>query len=134
MSRLAIIRRKIMYSKNTIHCLSLSSRTSCFLPSPSFLSVNHYLDEKLSPLVFHLGSIDFNPPLGIIWFNPFLILASIIFWSSLLTLYAWLRWLTFASLALPSLLAPALDDTYSKGSIIFFPYDIISDTYTYDFS
>lgn len=83
----------------------------------------------LSPWVFHLGSTDIDPLLSIIQFNLYLILAFYEFYlrsikvkttkSSLQTLYACLRWLTFAFLALPSLLAPTFDNTISKVISLF---------------
>ena len=87
--------------------------------------------KKLSPLIFYLVFKDIRPTLSIIWYILYLILAFILnllnfvcvlinkFKSRLQTLYAWLRRLTFVSLALPSLLAPVLDDTNNKVISLF---------------
>jgi hypothetical protein len=83
--------------------------------------------KKLSPLIFYLVFKDIRPTLSIFWYILYLILAFIINFlifyklikSRLQTLYAWLRRLTFVSLALPSLLAPVLDDTNNKVISLF---------------
>ena len=86
--------------------------------------------KKLSPLIFYLVSKDIRPTLSIIRYILYLILAFILnllikkiyfklIKSCLQTLYAWLRRLTFVSLALPSLLAPVLDDTNNKVISLF---------------
>ena len=62
----------------------------------------------------------FSIPLSICYSNVYskYYLTFLLFDSSfkncLQTLYAWLRWLTFAFLVLPSLLAPVFDNTYGK--------------------
>ena len=81
-----------------------------------------------APLVFYSGSKDISPPPSVIRFDLHLILSPnkttlfrncLLSGSCLLTLYACLRWLTFASLVLPSLLALDLDDTISKVLSLF---------------
>jgi hypothetical protein len=96
--------------------------------------------KKLSPLIFYLVSKDIRPTLSIILYILYLILAFILnldfyFYklikSRLQTLYAWLRRLTFVSLALPSLLAPVLDDTNNKVISLF---SLILSIFVIDFS
>lgn len=94
--------------------------------------------KKLSPLIFYLVSKDIRPTLSIIWYILYLILAFILklfcyklIKSRLQTLYAWLRRLTFMSLALPSLLAPVLDDTNNKVISLF---SLILSIFLIDFS
>jgi hypothetical protein len=95
--------------------------------------------KKLSPLIFYLVSMDIRPTLSIIWYILYLILAFILnlfflyklIKSRLQTLYAWLRRLTFMSLALPSLLAPVLDDTNNKVISLF---SLILSIFVIDFS
>ena len=94
--------------------------------------------KKLSPLIFYLVFKDIRPTLSILWYILYLILAFIINFyfyklikSRLQTLYAWLRRLTFVSLALPSLLAPVLDDTNNKVISLF---SLILSIFIIDFS